>query len=172
MQISSRPAVPADAEGWVACHLDALADTYPTMPAEFVESRRRRFDELVAEVAVEIAGATGPEAHRVAVTGAGDVVGIAHRRWGPAAWEARVGADPWDLPQLTTLYLAAAARGRGVGGRLIDLLMGGDPGYLWVMDANPRAASFYSRRGFVAEDRSWSSGPSWFHQPMRRMVRT
>lgn len=155
----------------MACHLEALADTYPLMPAEFVDSRRRRFDELVDEVAAEIAGATGHEAHWVAVAESGEVVGIAHRRWGPADWEAGVGADPWDLSQLTTLYLAAAVRGRGIGGRLTDLLMGDAPGYLWVMDDNPRAAAFYAGRGFVAEDRSWSSGPSWFGQPMRRMSR-
>ncbi len=68
-----------------------------------------------------------------------------------------VGAGSSDVTgtaALTALWVAPAARGRGVGEALVDVVLGWaiDAGYeqvmLWVVEGNSAAESLYRRTGF------------------------
>ncbi|HEX9100436.1 MAG TPA: GNAT family N-acetyltransferase [Candidatus Dormibacteraeota bacterium] len=68
-----------------------------------------------------------------------------------------VGAGPSDVTgtaALTALWVAPAARGRGVGEALVNTVLGWakDAGYervmLWVVEGNSSAESLYRRTGF------------------------
>ena len=51
--------------------------------------------------------------------------------------------------QIPALYLAAAARGRGIGRELLDAAKDQSPNLsLWTFQANARARKFYMREGF------------------------
>ena len=51
--------------------------------------------------------------------------------------------------ELTSLYVAAAARGTGLAGALLTEAIGSKPAHLWVFEANARAIKFYGNHGFV-----------------------
>lgn len=74
----------------------------------------------------------------------GQVQGIAHA--GPARED--------DAPQpleLTTMYLLEEAKGTGVGTALLNMAIGDAPAYLWVLEGNDRAISFYEKEGFTLD---------------------
>lgn len=51
--------------------------------------------------------------------------------------------------ELMALYVRAWAYGVGVGHALCEAAIGAaSPAYLWVLDGNVRAISFYERQGF------------------------
>ncbi|GAA1410955.1 N-acetyltransferase [Glutamicibacter uratoxydans] len=50
--------------------------------------------------------------------------------------------------QLYSLYVLSEHHGTGLGQRLLDEVLGGDPAVLWVAKENPRAIAFYLRNGF------------------------
>ncbi|MVA75156.1 hypothetical protein GC722_03800 [Auraticoccus sp. F435] len=181
-----RPARPQDAEGWVECHLQALAETYPAQPAEFVASRRRQQAELVDQTRAGIAAADGRDDRWwVGLDAAGTVVGIGHSCRGAQEWERRLlasypdhglglhrGVDEPGLRQLTTLYTLRRTHGSGLGGALAAELVGGEPAYLWIMTGNDRAEAFYRRLGFSRGSVAVPSGPTWFGWPMFQLVRS
>lgn len=56
-----------------------------------------------------------------------------------------------EPPELNTLYVEAAHRGTGIGGRLLRAAIAPGPAQLWVFEANPAAIRFYERAGFHRE---------------------
>ncbi|NNG36870.1 GNAT family N-acetyltransferase [Nakamurella aerolata] len=57
--------------------------------------------------------------------------------------------DAPTASQLWAINVLAAQHGSGVAQRLVDAALGPDrPAYLWVVEQNARAQSFYRRNGF------------------------
>jgi GNAT superfamily N-acetyltransferase len=64
-----------------------------------------------------------------------------------------------DGEEVRALYLAPAARGRGIGRALLDRAKAARPRLsLWVFEANPRAVAFYGREGFRVAERTSGAG--------------
>ncbi|XAS75717.1 GNAT family N-acetyltransferase [Dermatophilaceae bacterium Sec6.4] len=74
-----------------------------------------------------------------------------------------------DLPahELMALYVRADVYGRGVGYELLQAALGRAGAYLWVLDGNTRAITFYERQGFVFDGTTKSADVGL----ERRMVR-
>ena len=72
--------------------------------------------------------------------------------------------------ELYALYTRASTHGTGLGQRLFDTAIGGQPAFLWVLDRNPRATAFYQRNGFRF-DGATETMPDFENQLERRMVR-
>jgi len=53
--------------------------------------------------------------------------------------------------QLWAINVLAVHRGSGVADRLLAETLGDDAAYLWVVDKNARAQSFYRRHGFAPD---------------------
>lgn len=53
--------------------------------------------------------------------------------------------------ELEGIYVLAAHHGSGVSEELLVESVGEGPAYLWVAEDNPRARSFYLRRGFTLD---------------------
>lgn len=76
------------------------------------------------------------------LVGAAEVTVV--RGEGPLGFLAR------DGEVVRALYLAPAARGQGIGGRLLAAAQAAAPRLrLWTFEANGRARAFYARHGFV-----------------------
>lgn len=164
--ITIRQAVPTDAPGIAAVHVQSWAESYAHLvPADAlarqsVAQRTLRWSELiagdplvwvaVADVAVEDgafeAGADVADADGGTRAALGQIVGFASSSVGhPDA--------PRDL-ELESLYVLASRHGSGAGQSLLDAVISDRPAYLWVADNNPRARAFYTRNGFVADGAS------------------
>lgn len=64
-----------------------------------------------------------------------------------------------DGGHVTCLYLAPAARGRGIGARLLAKAKAAEPLLsLWTFQANTRAIAFYRREGFTEAERTDGAG--------------
>ena len=116
-----RPATPADAPACAAI-LNAWIDATPWMPRIHPPEdvvRHYREDVLPRRRVVLDAGPNGAVAGFVAADG----------------------------PLVTALYLAAPARGRGLGPRLLAAVRDGVQ-RLWTFQANDGARRFYAREGF------------------------
>jgi GNAT superfamily N-acetyltransferase len=50
--------------------------------------------------------------------------------------------------EVMALYVRAAVYGQGVGYTLLNKAIGSASAYLWVLDGNRRAVTFYQRQGF------------------------
>lgn len=61
---------------------------------------------------------------------------------------AGLGSWPGGGGEISALYLAPAARGRGLGKALLDEAKGQGRLSLWTFQANPGARAFYRREGF------------------------
>ena len=72
------------------------------------------------------------------------IVGVAH------ACPARDADAPASL-ELAMLYLLDVAKGSGIADRLMEMTIGDSPAYLWVIEDNERAISFYEKHGFVRD---------------------
>lgn len=71
--------------------------------------------------------------------------------------------------EITALYLAPAARGRGLGARFLGAARQGQRRLtLWTFQANARAMAFYAREGFVEAART--SGDNEERLPDIRMI--
>jgi ElaA protein len=88
---------------------------------------------------------------------------------GPAAY-LRVLTEPGGGRRIGRVCTRVDARGRGLAGLLVDDVLAGGPGTVFVLDAQTYVAGFYAARGFDV------SGPEFVedgipHVPMRRAVR-
>jgi len=172
-----RPATDADADAYVRCHVECLAETYADlMPAEFAEQHRRAIPERVADTrrswAAQALTAGQPTAPWLATDAGGEVVGVARSGGGPQQWESDMGAPPPPVGfQLHHLYTRQRTHGTGLGRALLGAAVGDRAAYLWILRGNPRAERFYRRHAFVPDGAEMDCGPTWFHRPMFRMAR-
>lgn len=181
MSFTVRRTTVADAPAAARAHARSVADTYAhIMPPEFARARLAEVDERAAALAEAITRAEADEAagrepfrrHWVAVTGAGDIVGVAAAGPGIADWERELGFPPPLVEhQLQHLYALHSAHGTGVGAALLDAALAGRDAHLWILRNNPRAEAFYRKHGFVDDGTEVSCGPMWFHRRMFRMHR-
>lgn len=172
-----RPVTLHDAEEYVACHVECLAETYvDIMPPAFAEQHRVAAPERVVRTrdAWRVA-ADQPElraASWLARDRTGEVVGIGRSSFGSQDWEALLGAPPTTVPrQLDHLYTRQRTHGTGLGQRLLETALTDHQTYLWILHGNARADRFYRRNGFVPNGDEMSCGPTWFHRTMYRLVR-
>jgi len=136
-----RPAVPADAEPLVHCHLACWREAYTGM----VDPERLRL--VLSDVAdrverwrhilVEFPG-------RLLAEHDGEVVGLAAA--GPNR-DAELGLRT----ELYALYIRQAWWGSGLGHRLLEAAIGDADASLWVFRENARARRSYTRHGFVPD---------------------
>lgn len=172
-----RPVTLDDADAYVRCYVACLGETYrDLLPPEFVERHRQDIPEIVERTRTAwAAAAQQPEPRSrawLASDGAGEVVGVVRSGPGTQDWERALGAPPTDVGwQLHHLYTRARTHGSGLGGRLLAVAVGDRATYLWILHGNARADRFYRRRGFVPDGDEMTSGPSWFHRTMYRLVR-
>ncbi len=127
MNVKLRPAVAGD-EGAVGAILSDWIDATPWMPRLHTRDEDRGFvGHLIGTMEVTVAEIGG----------------------NAAGFLAR------DGHQIQALYLAAAARGRGVGGQLLDAAKDrADALTLWAFQANTGAIQFYARAGFAEAERT------------------
>ncbi len=78
---------------------------------------------------------------------AGELVGV-------ASSSIRVDEHPGPRLELNSLYVAPGMRGVGLGSRMLDELLSGEPAVLWTFAANTRAIAFYERCGFALDGES------------------
>lgn len=145
-----------DADELGALHVQIWRDTYPGMmaqsvldgldPSKYAAGWRRIAERAAAaELAYVESGGRDGTLTRIAVhTGSGELAGFA------TAGAARDDDAPVHR-QLYAINVVAAHQGSGVAQRLLDAVLGGLPGYLWVAQDNLRAQTFYRRNGFVAD---------------------
>lgn len=172
-----RPVTLDDAEEYVRCHVDCLAETYAAiMPPAFAEEHRRDLPEQITRTREAWrANALEPEPRTAAWLArdrSGEVVGIVRSGPGTQQWERDLGAPPTTVPfQLHHLYTRRRTHGTGLGPRLLDIAVGERATYLWILYGNDRADRFYRRHGFAPDGAELTCGPSWFHRRMYRLVR-
>jgi ribosomal protein S18 acetylase RimI-like enzyme len=140
---------PGDAAALAELHLETWAETYAgAFPASaWGEEARAGRIRMWGSIC------TAPRP--------GDRFAVAERD-GRLAGLAGAGASQ-DTPaprarQLWFIYLLASAHGSGAGQGLLDAVLGKEPASLWVLEANARAAAFYTRNGFVPDGSRKPSG--------------
>jgi len=94
------------------------------------------------------------------VDGAWRVVGAYHRETGAMVGFARAVSDGVALAYLADVYVLATARGRGIGTRLVRVMIDDGPGadFRWMLhtaDAHP----LYRRFGFAEPDATYLERP-------------
>lgn len=141
MTVRIAPARVEDAEALTDLHLDVWEEAYAgLMPASVFTERRARRAERV-ESWRTIVG-SGSSDNLLAWSGE-RLVGFSSTGSGRD--------DPADdLPglELMGLYVRASTYGAGVGFALLREALGDADAYLWVLDGNERAITFYERQGF------------------------
>ncbi|KQZ70434.1 GNAT family N-acetyltransferase [Nocardioides sp. Root151] len=152
---SIRTAVPADAPALAELHLDVWDDGYAGLVPQSVLDARRAEPSSKRIARWETRLENSPT--WVAEDEQG-LVGFAS--CGP-------GRDDSDLLELMALYVRARVYGTGVGHRLLEASVGERPAYLWVLDGNTRAITFYERQGFRFDGQVQDCDEG----PERRMVR-
>lgn len=172
-----RPVILDDAEDYVRCHVDCLAETYEEiMPPDFAALHRADLAGQVARTrAAWRENAAEPEPRTrawLARDETGEVVGVVRSGPGMQAWEAALDSPPPSAPfQLHHLYTRRRTYGTGLGRALLDLAVGDRDTYLWILYGNPRADRFYQRQGFGADGGTMTCGRTWFYREMYRLVR-
>ncbi|MBK7819898.1 MAG: GNAT family N-acetyltransferase [Tessaracoccus sp.] len=162
---------PDDAGAWFDFVVEQQARTYAgIVRPDFADAQRDFRDAWVLELAASFA--TPGTARRLIARHGDAVVGVASIHDAPADWEHEMGLVPAPAARcLDRLYLHPDLHGQGLGSRLLAGIDDGTPLYLWLIDGNAAAQSFYRRRGFVDEPITFSTGPSWGDVAMHRMVR-
>jgi GNAT superfamily N-acetyltransferase len=190
-----RPAVAADAAAIGALHVRAWRHSYRgIVPDEMlagldpVHSAGRWAEHLsagragvfVAEPRPEPKSQTGPEPvagpwaapHRPGGPGLGAFCAV-----GPVRHEARDGRPRVRTGELYALYADPLALGRGAGPAVHDAgvahldALGYRHAVLWVLSANPRARTFYSRHGWRRDDLPEQSDHDGLPLPVVRYFR-
>ena len=160
-----------DALAWHTFIAEQRAATYgDILRADFVEHSLAQFAEHAEERRAEFEH-PGTSVRRIAV--ADDrIVGAAEVRDGPSPWE--LSRDVVEISasrKLAGLYLLEEARGNGLATTLMDLVIGDDEVYLWILNMNTRAHRFYLKNGFFDLDEESTTGEAWGNVPNHRMVR-
>ena len=167
--VELREPTPADAPAWALFLVEEQLRTYAgLLPDAFREDGLAQAD--IRGLAVDFA-APGDARRRIAWLG-DRIVGVAAAEPAPAAWEVALGFVPAPAErELGRLYVHADLHGSGLGAVLFDAVVDERPHYLWLIDGNARAARFYERRGFRHLDEQVSTGPTWGHISMHRMLK-
>ncbi|MHC6228207.1 GNAT family N-acetyltransferase [Arthrobacter sp. MMS24-T111] len=157
-----RRATPEDAEAIVLMHTAAHEESYGHLlsPGFFAE-RRRSIPERVARRRPYL---DVPHPRIVAEEASGEIVGLADA--GPPRQE----DSPFAL-ELYSIFILARAQGSGLGKALLEAALGDSPAYLWVLEENVKAQSFYLRQGFTFDGGRGNLPPEWESVPELRMVR-
>lgn len=167
--VELREPTPADAPAWALFLVEEQLRTYAgLLPDAFREDGLAQADirGLTAAFA-----APGDAQRRIAWLG-DRIVGVASAETAPAPWEVELGFVPAPAGrELARLYVHADLHGSGLGAVLFDAVVDERPHYLWLIDGNARAARFYERRGFRHLDEQVSTGPTWGHIAMHRMLK-
>lgn len=161
---------PADAAAWARFVAIERARTYEGMVHDgFLEGLLAHLADEAEGIRAELASGVG----RYAVAWRdGAIVGAASSTASPMAWEEGLGFGPAPAERaLDALYVAPSAHGSGLADRLLTLVLDDAPTMLWLISGNERARRFYERRGFAMWGDEHSTGPTWNHVPMRRMLR-
>ncbi|MCU1567782.1 MAG: GCN5-related N-acetyltransferase [Pseudarthrobacter sp.] len=157
-----RQATPDDAEAIVLMHTLAHEECYlQLLSPAFFAARREAIPERVARRRQHLDVA---EPRIVAVDANSEVVGFADA--GPGRDE----DGPVPL-ELYSVYILARAQGIGLGAALVGAAVGESPAYLWVLEDNVRAQSFYRRQGFQPDGKRGLLPSEWEALPEMRMVR-
>ncbi|MCI2957767.1 GNAT family N-acetyltransferase [Agromyces atrinae] len=140
-EVVIRPVRDVDAEALGRVHATCWHETYDHLISEatLANLSPRRMAELWTHWMNQ-----GPEYRQFAALVDGEIVGFVGS--GPARDE--------DAPrerELYFIYLLDAFHGTGIGQKLFDAAVDGEPVYLWVASDNPRAHRFYERNGFTAD---------------------
>lgn len=147
---------PTDADELGALHVRVWRDTYRGMMAQSVldaldparySAGWRRIIERAPDAErdyLDTDGRLGVLTRIAEDSSSGSLVGFATS--GAARDD-----DPPVHRQLYAINVLAAHQGSGAAQRLLDEVLGGLPGYLWVAQANLRAQGFYRRNGFAAD---------------------
>ncbi len=138
-----RPAVVADAERIGLIHVQAWQEAYPGIVSQAAldaldpVARANRWRDWLRQP-------ESPLDLLVGIDPAGVIVGMI------AAGPGRDVDAPteWELWAINVLQVA---QGTGLADALVAEAVGSRPTYLWVLEDNPRAMSFYRRLGFVPE---------------------
>lgn len=168
--VSVEHLAPDDAAAWARFVAVERARTYEGIVHDaFLEGLLSRLDGEAVEIRGELASGVG----RYAVAWLdGAIVGAASSTAMPMAWEEGLGFGPVPAERaLDALYVSPSAHGSGLADRLLALVLDDAPTTLWLISGNERARRFYERRGFAMWGDEHSTGPTWNHVPMRRMLR-
>ena len=167
--VELREPTPADAPAWALFLVEEQLRTYAgLLPDAFREDGLAQAD--IRRLAADFAE-PGGAARRIALLG-DRIVGVAAAEPAPAGWEVALGFVPAPAArELGRLYVHADLHASGLGGALFDAVVDDRPHYLWLIDGNARAARFYERRGFRHLDEQVSTGPTWGHISMHRMLK-
>ena len=141
MTLRVLPARVEDAEALTDLHLDVWDEAYGSLvdPAILRARRERRAERVASWTSIIAAGSSA----NLLAWDDERLVGFS---------STGTGRDPDDdLPplELMGLYVRASSYGLGVGFALLTEAIGGADAYLWVLDGNERAISFYERQGFA-----------------------
>ncbi|GAA2172346.1 hypothetical protein GCM10009846_09930 [Agrococcus versicolor] len=169
-QPTVEPLTEEDAAAWARFVTIERARTYEGLVHDdFLERHLATLDAQAQEIRAELASGVG----RLAVAWhEGAIVGAASSTASPMAWETGLGFEPVPVDRaLDTLYVAPAWHGTGLADRLLARVLDDEPTMLWLIAGNERARRFYERRGFALWGEEVSTGPTWNHVPMRRMLR-
>jgi GNAT superfamily N-acetyltransferase len=158
VSVTIRLADPADAASLAVLHLQVWEEAYAGLVPQRVLDERRARPLAEREQAWRGRLALLDQDTWVAVADGAEIVGFA---------ESGRGRDGSGDLELMALYVRAGHYGTGLGHRLLVTAIGERPAYLWVLDGNGRAVTFYERHGF-AFDGGVEEHPEGRH---RRMVR-
>lgn len=156
-----------DAEAVTQVHFQGWREAYTGLvPESAFVAREAQRDERVQRWREIIAGTStlGNDATYVAL--------IDNRVVGWATAGTGRDDDPPFPNELNGLYVLAEAYGTGAGRGLLEAAVGATGGaYLWMIDAETRAASFYRKMGFVPDGTRRTLDYPDFSLPERRLVR-
>lgn len=158
-----RPCDVSDAEAMTDLHLDVWEEAYAALiPSNIFAARRGERVVRVDRWRQIIASGSSRNLLVEDEQVAGRLLGFSSTGVG------RDGVDA-GLPalELMALYVRADVYGRGVGYELLQAALGRADAYLWVLDGNTRAITFYERQGFVFDGATKSADVGL----ERRMVR-
>ena len=139
--VTVRLAAVADAEALARCHLACWQETY----AGLVDAQR--LADAVAAV-----GDRAERWRQILTDSPGTLLAVAAGE--PVGFGAAGPQRDPDLQvglELYALYLRRSHQQAGVGHRLLQAVVGNADCSLWVLAANSRARTFYSRHGFMAD---------------------
>lgn len=137
------PARVDDAEALTDLHLDVWEQAYAhLMPASVFADRRAGRAQRVERWRGIIEA--GSSANLLAWSSEDRLLGFSSTGSGRDS-----PGDGMPPLELMALYVRAEVYGDGVGHALCEAAIGASSAYLWVLDGNQRAITFYERQGFA-----------------------